>query len=593
MNNIGEIIGIEGTIAYVKLNVSLIDLNNIINIYLYLEDSDKKIVGEVEDVKDNVLKVSLLGEINNKRFVFGVAKKPKFDAKVSIVPTDEVKYIIGMSDYNERDYLYIGESPRYDTIPLGVSINSFFSNHFAIFGNTGSGKSCGVARLMQNLFNKKDVVAYRANMIIFDAYGEYHNAFRDINKIMPNLNFKAYTTDIHQTEIEKLKIPLWLLNVDDLAILLEADNSSQLPIIEKALKLVTIFGREEELVLKHKNDIIARALLDILASGKSSAQIRDQIFSVLSHYNTKDISLEAPVHQPGYTRPLKQCLLIDATGKIRDMELLTNFIESFTADNLELSLPDGSFKYGLKELYEALDFALISEGILKSEKVFDNYNVLKVRLYSLMTGDYSTYFDVEKHYTLQSFLQELLTADNGGKCQIINFNINYVDDRFAKSITKIFSRMFFEFAKGLKRRASIPFHIILEEAHRYVQNDNDVKLLGYNIFERITKEGRKYAVMLGLITQRPSELSPTTLSQCNNFLVFKMQHPTDVEYIKSMVPNVTEEVIKQIKTLQPGTCVAFGLGFKVPIQIKLKMPNPEPSSSSCDISNIWFVDVNK
>ena len=275
------------------------------------------------------------------------------------------------------------------------------------------------------------------------------------------------------------------------------------------------------------------------------------------------------------------------------MELLTNFIESFTADNLELSLPDGSFKYGLKELYEALDFALISEGILKSEKVFDNYNVLKVRLYSLMTGDYSTYFDVEKHYTLQSFLQELLTADNGGKCQIINFNINYVDDRFAKSITKIFSRMFFEFAKGLKRRASIPFHIILEEAHRYVQNDNDVKLLGYNIFERITKEGRKYAVMLGLITQRPSELSPTTLSQCNNFLVFKMQHPTDVEYIKSMVPNVTEEVIKQIKTLQPGTCVAFGLGFKVPIQIKLKMPNPEPSSSSCDISNIWFVDVNK
>ena len=593
MNNIGEIIGIEGTIAYVKLNVSLIDLNNIINIYLYLEDSDKKIVGEVEDVKDNVLKVSLLGEINNKRFVFGVAKKPKFDAKVYIVPTDEVKYIIGMSDYNERDYLYIGESPIYDTIPLGVSINSFFSNHFAIFGNTGSGKSCGVARLMQNLFNKKDVVAYRANMIIFDAYGEYHNAFRDINKIMPNLNFKAYTTDIHQTEIEKLKIPLWLLNVDDLAILLEADNSSQLPIIEKALKLVTIFGREEELVLKHKNDIIARALLDILASGKSSAQIRDQIFSVLSHYNTKDISLEAPVHQPGYTRPLKQCLLIDATGKIRDMELLTNFIESFTADNLELSLPDGSFKYGLKELYEALDFALISEGILKSEKVFDNYNVLKVRLYSLMTGDYSTYFDVEKHYTLQSFLQELLTADNGGKCQIINFNINYVDDRFAKSITKIFSRMFFEFAKGLKRRASIPFHIILEEAHRYVQNDNDVKLLGYNIFERITKEGRKYAVMLGLITQRPSELSPTTLSQCNNFLVFKMQHPTDVEYIKSMVPNVTEEVIKQIKTLQPGTCVAFGLGFKVPIQIKLKMPNPEPSSSSCDISNIWFVDVNK
>ena len=72
----------------------------------------------------------------------------------------------------------------------------------------------------------------------------------------------------------------------------------------------------------------------------------------------------------------------------------------------------------------------------------------------------------------------------------------------------------------MKNRATLPFHIILEEAHRYVQNDNDKFLLGYNIFERITKEGRKYGVILGLISQRPSELSETSLSQCNNFLIF-------------------------------------------------------------------------
>ena len=156
-------------------------------------------------------------------------------------------------------------------------------------------------------------------------------------------------------------------------------------------------------------------------------------------------------------------------------------------------------------------------------------------------------------------------------------------------MTKIYTRMLFEFTKKLKVRASIPFHILLEEAHRYVQNDNDKFLLGYNIFERISKEGRKYGVLLGLISQRPSELSETCLSQCNNFMIYKMLHPRDVDYIREMVPNITDDVVKRIRILQPGTCMAFGTAFKLPTLIKMDMPNPAPSSNSTDIKNTWFV----
>ena len=138
----------------------------------------------------------------------------------------------------------------------------------------------------------------------------------------------------------------------------------------------------------------------------------------------------------------------------------------------------------------------------------------------------------------------------------------------------------------------MPFHLVLEEAHRYVQNDNDIELLGYNIFERITKEGRKYGVILGLISQRPSELSETVLSQCSNFLIFKMLHPKDVNYIKEMVPNITNEIVKKLRILHPGTCIAFGSAFKVPIVIDIDMPDPAPTSSSCDVSGIWFVNRN-
>ena len=157
------------------------------------------------------------------------------------------------------------------------------------------------------------------------------------------------------------------------------------------------------------------------------------------------------------------------------------------------------------------DFALISEGALNSGKVYDDANVLRVRLHGLLNSEKSVYFDVPEYVNREQYIRSLITAPNGRKAQIINFNINSVDDRFAKVITKIYSKMLFNYAKELDNRASMPFHILLEEAHRYVQNDIDIDLIGYNIFDRIAKEGRKYGVLLGLITQIPSEMSSTSL----------------------------------------------------------------------------------
>ncbi len=587
---IGNIIGIDGNTALIKLTLDMSEVQSLINLYVVMEDSKQRIVGEITDIKDGIAYVNMVGEIRDNKFVSGVTRKPSFGSSITLISPNKINFIVGVEDYQDSRDLYIGKSPIYEGVDVCANINALFANHFAIFGSTGSGKSCGFSRIIQNIFEKKTTVAYRSSIFVFDAYGEYHSAFKNISEKAPEATFKAYTTNINDKTTEILRIPLWLLGVDDFAILLGADKHAHIPIIEKALKFVTIFGRAEEEVIQYKNDIIARALLDIILSGRPAPQIRDQIFSILSTYNTKDLNLETPVFQPGYIRPLKQCLLIDASGKIREIELLTNFIESFLVDNVELSLPDGSFKYTLKDLALAFDFALIDEGSLKSEAIFDIANTLKVRLHSIVDSEYSTYFDYPEYISKDDYIRSLTTTKEGKKIQLINFNINYVDDRFAKTITKIYSKMLFDYAKGLRKRASFPFHIILEEAHRYVQKDIDVDLLGYNIFDRITKEGRKYGVLLGLISQRPSEMSETALSQCSNFFIFKMLHPLDVKYIHDMVPEITDEVIKKMKTLQPGNCMAFGSAFKLPTLIKLDMPNPAPSSSSCDISGIWFID---
>ena len=180
---------------------------------------------------------------------------------------------------------------------------------------------------------------------------------------------------------------------------------------------------------------------------------------------------------------------------------------------------------------------------------------------------------------------------NNQKAQIININLEDVDDVYAKVIVKIVCRILFEYTKGLKNRASMPIHMILEEAHRYIQNDNDTFLLGYNIFDRIAKEGRKYGAILGIISQRPVEISDTVIAQVSNFLIFKMTHPKDLKYIEEMLPNISSDVIEKQKTLQPGNCVAFGGAFKIPMIVHMDMPDPPPYSSNCDVSGCWTIPL--
>lgn len=587
---LGRIIGIEDSVVELELNVELDRIQNLNNLYVVMEDANNSVIGEIIGIKGNIARINMVGEIIDGKFVFGVIKGISFNARTKLVPKDKINLIIGIENYDESKHLYLGDSPIYEGVRVGVDLNQMFSGHLAIFGSTGSGKSCSVARIIQNLFNRRESIPYLASFFIFDAYGEYHSAFERIGEKIPGINFKAYTTNVHSKTSEILSIPPWLLTTDDYALLLGATKNTQLPIIEKALKLVNVFCRSDEETIKHKNDIIARTIIDVLSSGGTSAQIRDQIFSILSHYSTSELNLETPIVQPGYTRSLKQCLIIDASGKLREMELVTNFMQSFLNDELELSLPDSSFSYTLKDLGKAFEFALISEGTLNSSKIYDDMNVLKVRVYSLINSDQSRYFEYPEYITKDKYIRRLLTAKNGGKAQIVNFNINYIDDRLAKTITKIYSRLLFDFSKENESKNKLPFHIVLEEAHRYVQNDSDAEVLGYNIFDRITKEGRKYGTLLTLISQRPSELSETSLSQCANFLIFKMLHPNDVDYIKKMIPNITNNIVSRLRILQPGICIGFGSAFKVPTLIKVKMPNPEPTSDSCDISNAWFID---
>lgn len=584
---IGSIIEIVDNRVLIKLAIDINKQPNLIGLHVVFEDTQKHIVGEIVNVSQTEMTAVVVGELTPTSFIPGASKRPSFKSNIRLVNLNELGFILG-SQETTAGQTNFGTSNVYDGYKINVDINDFFSNHFSVLGNSGSGKSCTVASILQKLMIGSTVPSH-ANFFFFDAFGEYNNAFAGLHKINPAFNYKYYTTNTRSTDGDILRIPVWLLDVDDLALLLDANNPSQLPIIEKTLDLVPILSGSSENVIKRKNDIIARAVQDILLSGDESTKIRDQVTAVLTKFNTPDLNLNSQIVQPGYVRTLKQCLFIDKTGKMQEMELVVEFIRGYILDTEEeVRVEDLNPFYTLADLEMAMEFALINEGILKSSKVFDYANILSVRLHTLVNSEYKEFFSYPNYITMDEYVNSLLIANDGSKCQIVNFNINYVDDRTAKVITKIVSRMLFNVATNTIPRGSRAFHIIIEEAHRYVIKDNDVDLLGYNIFERITKEGRKYGIFLGLITQRPSELSDTCISQCTNFVILRTLHPKDLDYIKNMVPNISMEIVQQLKNLKPGNCIAFGNAFKVPVSMYIDLPNPRPMSNNVDIVGVWF-----
>ena len=556
---------------------------DIMNMPIVLVDEEKSILAEVKEMNPTSVKAKMMGELVDGKFIGGILRKPNLTATVRSLTKEELIYILGEEN---KGNLLLGISPFYNKQNVYVDINELFSKHLCIFGNTGSGKSCGVSRIIQNIFIDKDFVPYKSNFLIFDSSSEYYTAFSNINSINPNYNYRFITTNSKSPyPHEILSIPLWLLSVEDISLLLDVNTYTQISILEKALKLVRIFAESSDKAIDYQNHLIASAIMTILYSNQGSASKRDEIFSLFNTCQTEAFNLNATVQGIGYTRKLQECFLIDNQDNFSERVLLTEYVNKYIRPDLNQYEPESIQKYGLVELEKALNFALISEGWLRNENVYADAITLKVKLHELVIGPNGKFFNYSDFVTIDQYVSKLIVKDNK-KYQIININLEDVDDSFAKAIVKIMSRLIFDLSKKIER-GSLPFNIILEEAHRYVQRDSDTQLFGYNIFDRIAKEGRKYGVLLSLISQRPVELSDTVISQCSNFIIFKMSHPRDIEYITKMIPNITDDTIEKQKALQVGHCLAFGSGFRIPIITRLDMPNPMPQSSSCDVVKRW------
>lgn len=220
------------------------------------------------------------------------------------------------------------------------------------------------------------------------------------------------------------------------------------------------------------------------------------------------------------------------------------FIKNDLADSLAVAK---QVTYTMQQFLEAVQFATFYEGSISSQRIQEYTSTLITRLQALNDGIQGKILTKTEFVSIESYVNDLL-----GEHQIVNIDISLLDDSSAEVVTKVLAKLLLDHLKRMDSKAAMPINFIIEEAHRFVRNESNYGVLGYNIFERIAKEGRKFGLLMGISSQRPSELSKTVVSQCSNFIIHRVQNPDDLQYIAKMVPYVNQGMIDRLTYLQTG-----------------------------------------
>lgn len=566
--------------------------------------------------------------IKNYQFDFGVSVYPALYTDTLYIKENELDAIFNVKDQEET----VCNTPdihkvkcdcitkRYKTLPIGkssifpdyqvkVDINKFFGSHSAILGNTGSGKSCTISAMLQELYRFKEYSATGSTFVFFDVNGEYAQAFSELTNVNPDVIVsKLSLDDISEKdkETKEFVLPHWYLNIDEWALLLQASEKTQLPILRNALGLSTIFESDSN-VTELKNHILATCICQILRDESSSPSKKDRITSILQKFNTNEIGLDIKFNWQDdsgedHEADVKNCLAI-SYGEIKGLKQLLEFLEQededdgkvFILDKFQMPVYEKNKKFNFDVIEDALDLALLYEEANGNRQIRDYCSSLVTRLKSLKDRPDFNFLtksekDLDKFKRQMLGLEKKKDQENITKTkQVIIIDLSSVEDEIVEIISCVLARIIYESAKEIQPRNSYPISLVLEEAHRYIGNDPQRTFLRANkIFEAIAKEGRKFGVFLVVSSQRPSELSETVLSQCSNFIVHRIQNPADLSHIRQITPHISDTILRRLPSIPTQHALIFGQAVNLPTTFKVNDANPKPKSDNNRISENWF-----
>ncbi len=547
--------------------------------------------------------------------IFNVELPPEIETKKDAAGADQQGSV--------PHTIEIGTSAVFKDYPVKSRLDELFGGHIAVLGNTGSGKSCTVASIFQSVFMKPEAfAALGAAFVIFDVNGEYRRALDNVPAWIKSCYLKASEPEApirdpsekrHDSEItDRFRLPHWFMSVDEWALLLRASEKSQLPALRTALGLTTLFQEtpEPEVIegegagdsLKAiRNHVLAKIIHSILHSDASSPSKVDRILALLNTFSTDEISKKTV--SPGLTIDFGQFKDGPKQDTSAKNAALLELLKGHVKD--EPVLPGyGNIPFSFERLQAALDLALFYEEANGNKQIREYCSQLVTRLKSVIDNpDYEflraevgklQVYDREPTHYVDRLLGITVDGERYKKeRQICIIDLNDASDEIVELASAVVARLIFDRMRRADPRNAMPVHLILEEAHRYISEKPSRFAIDAGItFQRIAKEGRKYGAFLIVASQRPSELSKTVLSQCNNFIIHRIQNPDDLFQIRQMTPFISETVLKRLPSLPKQHALIFGNSVNIPTTFRVRDANPTPYSGDTQVRDIWYVPTD-
>lgn len=518
---------------------------------------------EVDDKANRkyLIEANPLGTIENDEFRRGgdsIALPPKEATKATMADIRAI-YESGSKsgDYERFCFSKLSNSGK-ERVDFPLNGNRFFNKHFAIVGSTGSGKSHTIAKVIQNATKEKkaDFVGLNnSHIVIFDIHSEYATAFPNSNRI----------------SIEDLILPYWLLNGDELEeLFLESGDHNNYNQASLLRSVVT----ENKRAKNPKNERVyfdSPLMFDI-----------DEVLNCLQNLRQE-------------TRHSEEELNVQFSDQTQHFATETEKLKAYFARKREFipARRANKDRHGISK-------GPYADGSIDKFVSRLSTKVNSQRLRQFLFGDKSKKITFEE--TLRQFLGYGYDSDNR-PCSTSNVTIvdlSGVPFEVLSITVSLISRLLFDYAYYYKKQTGdndMPLLLVYEEAHKYVPRSHLSRYKSSrHAIERIAKEGRKYGISLGIVSQRPSELSETIFSQCNNFISMRLTNPDDQNYVKRLLPDTLGSITDILPSLQSGEALLIGEAAVMPAIVEIDRCENEPSSNDIPYlekwKNEWFDEVD-
>ena len=436
-----------------------------------------------------------------------------------------------------------------ENIDIAVDGDRFFSKHIAVVGSTGSGKSGTVAKILQEGINPSADQASRtmlnnSHILLFDLHGEYGPAFPSAKLL----------------NITNLVLPYWLMNAEEL---------------------------EEMFIESNEN-----------TSHNQISQFRYAVLENKKRHNASAVNLsyDSPVYFS----------IIEVLNYI--FNLNEEMLGKAEGENGQPKLSDGTLVDDRRKFYFEKKQTFVVGSTVKAEKATGgpfngDFDKFALRLASKIMDDRLNFVLSPRNAAgseynttdLSDILTQFLGYSTAAKKNVTILDLSGIPFEVLSIVVSLISRLVFDFCfyfKSLKEPGiEAPYLIVLEEAHNYIPQSEGSKYHSVKqSIERIAKEGRKYGLSLMIVSQRPSEISETIFSQCNNFVAMRLTNPTDQQYVKRLMPDVVNSITDSLPVLEQREALIIGDCIPIPTIVKIKELTDKPASSDIHFRTEWKKD---